>query len=173
MPVHDRYLKVANAPVERPVLIYDGACTFCQMSVLWIAARTGPSVDFVTSQSVRERFSEIPKENFDLAVQFVDRSGDVSSGGVAVLRALACVPSSGTWMLWLYQKVSALAALFEFLYAIVARNRMRVSKLVLLFVGSDVRPARYAIASDLFARLLGFSFFCALVSLWVQWDGLY
>jgi len=173
MPANDRYLTVANAPFEKPVLIYDGECTFCQMSVLRIAAWTGPTVEFVQSQSVRERFPEIPERNFDEAVQFVERSGAVSSGGVAVLRALACVPYTGSWPLWLYRTIPGFAVVLEFFYRIVANNRKLISQAVLKLVGSDVRPARYAIASDLFPRLLGLVYFCAFVSLWAQWDGLY
>lgn len=173
MPATDRYLQVANAPFEKPVLIYDGDCTFCQMSVLRIAAWTGPTVEFVTSQSVRERFPEIPEQNFDAAVQFVERGGAVSSGFAAVLRALACIPITGAFPLWLYQTIPGFAAVLEFFYGLVANNRKLISQVVLKLVGSDVRPARYTIASDLFPRQLGLVYFCALVSLWTQWDGLY
>lgn len=173
MPATDHYLKVANAPFEKPVLIYDGECTFCQMSVLRIAAWTGPTLEFVTSQSVHDRFPEIPEKNFDAGVHFVERGGEVSTSGAAVLRALACVPFTGTWPLWMYQTVPGFAAVLEFFYGIVARNRKLISQVVLKLVGSDVSPARYTIASDLFPRLLGLVYFCALVSLWTQWDGLY
>lgn len=173
MPATDRYLQVANAPFEKPVLIYDGECTFCQMSVLRIAAWTGPTIEFATSQSVRERFPEIPEQNFDAAVQFVERGGAVSSGGAAVLRALACIPITGAFPLWLYRTIPGVAAVLEFFYGLVANNRKLISQAVLKLVGSDVRPARYTIASDLFPRLLGLVYFCALVSLWTQWEGLY
>lgn len=173
MPANDRYLKVANAPFEKPVLIYDGECTFCQMSVLRIAAWTGRTVEFVQSQSVRERFPEIPEQNFDAAVQFVERDGTVSSGGAAVLRSLACVPYSGSWPLWLYRTIPGFSVVLEFFYRIVANNRKLISQAVLKLVGSDVRPARYSIASDFFPRLLGLVYLCAFLSLWVQWDGLY
>jgi hypothetical protein len=68
--------------------------------------------------------------------------------------------------------VPGFAAVTEFAYAMVARNRGVASAGTRLLWGNDVRRPTYFTARAVFLRALGAIYLIAFVSLWVQIDGL-
>src|SRR5439155_2354067 len=79
---------VTHSSLDRPVMIYDGFCNFCRF---WIARwheRTDGKIAYRRSQQVAERFPQIPRSEFERAVQLVEPGGAVTSGADAVFRAL-------------------------------------------------------------------------------------
>ena len=166
-------MAVQSTPPPKPVMIFDGDCRFC---ALWIGRwqqATGDHVEYLPFQDPRvaERFPEIPREQFETAVQLVETNGRVYSAAEAVFRALAHNPRLA-WPLWCYQKSPSLAALAEAGYRFVARRRPLFSALTRLGWGRHVEPPTHFLTRAVFLRSLAVIYFIAFVSLWTQISGL-
>src|SRR3989440_1734259 len=162
--------RVPNPPTK-PLIIWDGECHFCRRWIERWREITRDSVDYATSQESAERFPEIPREQFERSVIYIETDGSVFLGAEAVFRSLRC-RSSRKWLAWSYDHVPGFAAVSESLYRIIAFNRRFASAITRLLWGDDVRPPTYFIARRWFLRAIGLIFLIAFVSLWVQIDGL-
>jgi hypothetical protein len=118
-----------------------------------------------------DRFPEIPREQFQKSVVFVDKDGEVFFAAEAVYRSLR-YRSSRKWLSRSYDRLPAFAALSEIAYKSVARNRGFGSSITWLLWGNDVRPPTYFVSRRWFLRAVGVVYLIAFVSLWVQLDGL-
>src|SRR5438128_497586 len=165
MPLH-----VSN-PLLKPLMIWDGDCHFCRRWIERWREITRGEVDYEISQKVGDRFPEIPREQFERSVIYVETDGAVFSGAEAVFRSLRC-RSSKTWLAWSYYHVRGFASVSESFYKIISLNRRFASAITRLLWGNDVRPPTYFVARRWFLRALGLVFLIAFVSLWVQIDGL-
>jgi lipase maturation factor 1 len=163
-------LRVSNPP-PKPLIIWDGQCHFCRRWIERWREITLGAVDYATSQESAERFPEIPREQFERSVIYIETDGAVYCGAEAVFRSLRC-RSSKRWMAWSYQHVPGFAPLSESLYKIIACNRRFASAVTRLLWGNSVCPPTYFVARRWFLRALGLIFLIAFVSLWVQIDGL-
>jgi len=132
---------------------------------------TRDEVDYAPSQESKERFPEIPREQFERSVILIEPDGAVFFGAEAVVRSLRC-RSSQKWLAWSYDHAPGFAPVSESLYKIIACNRRFASAITRLLWGDDVRPPTYFIARRWFLRTVGLIFLIAFVSLWVQIDGL-
>ncbi len=77
---------VRHPPRDKPLLIYDGDCAFCRR---WIARwnrATGDRVAYAEYQKVEAQFPEIPRADFETAVQLIELDGRALSGADAVFR---------------------------------------------------------------------------------------
>src|SRR5436190_14038631 len=162
--------RVPNPPTK-PLIIWDGECHFCWRWIERWREITRDAVDYATSQESAERFPEIPREQFERSLIYIETDGSVFLGAEAVFRSLRC-RSSRKWLAWSYDHVPGFAAVSESLYRIIAFNRRFASAITRLLWGDDVRPPAYFVARRWFLRALGLIFLIAFVSLWVQIDGL-
>ena len=163
-------LGVSNSP-PKPLLIWDGECHFCRRWVERWREITRDQVDYEISQQIGDRFPEIPREQFERSVIYIETNGDVFFGAEAVCRSLRC-RSSKRWLAWSYEHVPGFAPISESFYQIVASNRKIASAITRLLWGDHVRPPTYFFARRWFLRALGLIFLIAFVSLWVQIAGL-
>jgi len=161
----------ASNPRPKPVIIWDGDCHFCRRWIERWREITRGAVDYAASQDSAERFPEIPREQFERSVIYIETDGSVFSGAEAVFRSLQC-RSSKKWLAWSYYHVPGFAPVSESLYKIISCNRGFASAITRLLWGDDVRPPTYFIARRWFLRAVGLIFLIAFVSLWVQIDGL-
>ncbi len=157
------------SPPSTPLLIWDGECHFCRHWIERWKTLTGGKVDYQTSQEIGSRYPEIPREQFGRSVVLIEPDGAVFTGAEAVCRSLSA--RNRCW-LWAYQHVPGIAAVSDFGYAIISRNRTTASGATRLLWGNDVRRPTYFWARRWFFRLLGVIFLIAFVSLWTQVDGL-
>jgi lipase maturation factor 1 len=162
--------RVASPP-SKPLMIWDGDCHFCRLWIERWRVLTAGEVDYETYQKAATRFPEIPPEQFQRSVVYIDNEGEVFFAAEAVYRSLRC-RSSRKWMAWSYDHVPGFAAISEVAYRIIARHRTFGSAVTRLFWGADVRPPTYFVARRWFLRALGLVYLIAFVSLWVQIDGL-
>ena len=132
---------------------------------------TGDAVDYAPYQEAKAWFPEIPREEFERAVQLIERDGTVYDGAEAVYRSLGH-NRNRTWMTWSYLHVPLFARLSEIAYALIAKHRRTASFLTRLLWGGDVRQPTYNEARRWFLRSLGCVYLIAFLSLWVQIDGL-
>jgi predicted DCC family thiol-disulfide oxidoreductase YuxK len=162
-------LRIAQPP-PKPLLVYDGDCSFCK---LWVARwqdETGDVVDYAPWQATAARFPEVPRTEFERAVQLIEPDGRVWSGAAAVYRALG---AAGRGLnRWSYEHVPGFAAASEFAYRLIAGHRDLAHRVTWLLWGNDVRRPAYFHARDLFLRALGVIYLIAFLSFWLQADGL-
>src|SRR5213592_2865752 len=169
-PLQRNVMRVANPP-SKPLLIWDGECHFCRRWIERWREITGGEVEYATYQEAADRFPEIPLEQFQRAVAFIEPDGKTFFAAEAVYRSLAC-RSSRKWMAWSYGQVPGFAAISEIAYGFIARHRKVGSAFTRVLWGRDVRPPTYFWARRWFLRALGLIYLIAFVSLWVQIDGL-
>ncbi|MEO5969507.1 MAG: lipase maturation factor family protein [Bdellovibrionia bacterium] len=159
---------------EKPLLIYDGECGFCKRWISLWQEMTGPAVEYRPSQEVGKDFPQISAQEFDLSVVLALPSGEIFHGAEAVLRTLVQVPRYAwiTQVLATYKAVPVFAAIMEFCYSLVARNRVFFSWLTWLFYGENVTRPSYLLTRWLFIKGLGVVYLAAFLSLGSQIHGL-
>jgi predicted DCC family thiol-disulfide oxidoreductase YuxK len=154
-------------------MVYDGDCNFCSLWIHRWRHTTGDHLDYLPFQdpSVAVRFPEVPRGQFETAVQLVEPDGCVYGGAEAVFRALAQNPHE-RWLLDWYEHSPVFAHASEWGYRVVARHRTFFSALTLLGWGRHVDPPTHNLVRWAFLRALGVIYLIAFVSLWVQIIGL-
>jgi lipase maturation factor 1 len=154
-------------------MIYDGDCNFCSLWVHRWQTTAGGGLDFVPFQNpvVAVRFPEVPRGQFETAVQLVEQDGQVYGGAEAVFRALALNPDE-QWLLDWYEHSPLFSRVTEWGYRRVARNRGFFSTLTRLAWGRQLDPPTHNLVRWVFLRSLGLIYLVAFVSLWVQIIGL-
>ena len=114
----------------KDVVIYDGACGFCQSQVARIRRLAG-----------RDRFELLPRQSPDLlmrfpmlkaneaaeGMRFVSAEGTPAIGADAVYEIYRRIPRFRA-LAGLY-RVPGLKSFFRLAYFIIARNRLRISRL--------------------------------------------
>jgi predicted DCC family thiol-disulfide oxidoreductase YuxK len=160
-----------NKP-ERPLLIFDGDCSFCRLWIDYWWQITGMRVDYQPSQKVAASYPDIPKEQFDKSVVLILPGGEILSGAEAVFRSLAEAPGY-RWLIWCYDTVPGFAPISEATYALIAAQRDLAYRVTVLLWGRKIEPASYQLTRWLFLRLCGLVYFFAFLSLAFQMTGLY
>jgi predicted DCC family thiol-disulfide oxidoreductase YuxK len=158
-------------PNPRPVMIYDGGCSFCNRWIERWRRRTGPAIDYQPYQQGAASFPRIPVEAFGKAVHLVEPDGRVSRGAAAVFRSFE-LANRLRWLAWAYGSIPGFAAICETVYAAIARHRDFANRLDLLLIGPGTEPTSFRLTGQIFLRSLGIIYIIAFVSLWVQIDGL-
>ncbi len=161
----------SEPPLNVPLLVFDGDCTFCRTWIGYWRQLTGDAIAYAPYQEVAERFPQVPREKFQRAVQLILPDGEVLSAAHAVFRSLAAVPGYA-WLLWAYQHIPGFAWVAEFGYLRVAAKRSFCYHATVWLWGRHPEPATYAIALRWFFRSLGLIYLIAFLSLEVQIQGL-
>lgn len=157
--------------MTKPLLIYDGDCSFCK---LWIARWeqiTKDSIEYEPYQTAAQRFPEIPHEKFTKSVQLITEDNEILDGAYAVVCSLAYDPTK-RWMLWIYDKIPLVGTASEWCYGIIARHRDVAYKLTCLLWGKNLEQPSYLLTRWLFLRLMGLIYLVAFLSLGTQISGL-
>jgi predicted DCC family thiol-disulfide oxidoreductase YuxK len=160
-----------TAPLDRPLLIFDGDCSFCRRWIERWKHLTGGQIDYEPYQSAAQRLPQVPRAEFGKSVYLVEPDGRITRAAEAVFRSLA-LAGQKRYLLWLYEKVPLFGDLTEDIYRLIARNRDPIDTLDRIIVGVETRPATYVLTRALFLRLLGVIYLIAFVSFFVQMDGL-
>ena len=108
-------LRVAKPP-SKPLLVFDGDCHFCGLWIRRWRQVTDDAVAYLPSQDPRiaEQFPEIPRAQFDTAVQLISADGAVCSAAEAVFRSLAHNPY-WRWLLACYESSPMLSTFLRFI----------------------------------------------------------
>jgi predicted DCC family thiol-disulfide oxidoreductase YuxK len=163
--------RIIGSPPDRPILVFDGDCSFCRFWIERWRHRLGKAVDLEPwHPDISQRFPDIPRERFARAVQLIEVHGRVSEGAEAVFRSFALGGCRAP--LWAYQHVPGLALITERAYRVVASHRSFWAAVTTILWGRSTEPSTYARASWLFLRLLGIVYLIAFWSLGVQILGL-
>ncbi|PRY10673.1 putative DCC family thiol-disulfide oxidoreductase YuxK [Pontibacter ummariensis] len=116
---------------EKPILVYDGDCSFCKYWVRRWQRKTGDRVSYVPFQEVPEGFHEISELQFKRSVWLIMEDGRKLHSAAAAFELLAIGGfRAGRW---LYYRVPFASKVFELAYRVVADNRDLFYKLTKLF----------------------------------------
>lgn len=122
-------MSVADEPVlhcafcpERPLLLWDGQCRFCQRWAARLKRLLGARLDCAPYQQRLADFPEIAPEQFDSAVFLILPDGAALHSAAAVYRALALHPLLAL-PYKLYRTVPVFARWSERCYRKVAQRR--------------------------------------------------
>jgi len=159
------------APPHRPLLVFDGDCSFCRFWLARWKSVTGDRLEYAPYQEAAARFPEIPEEEFRRAVQLVLTTGEVFSGAEAAIRTLGEVPGHRHWLA-MYRGIPGARAVTDAAYRFIADHRDFFFRVTRLLWGSVAEKPTYFRASSIFVRLLALCYLAAFLSLWVQVDGL-
>lgn len=108
-----------------PVLIFDGDCAFCTRCVEWMRKRMRRQPAIEPWQRADLEYLGLSPAQCEEALQFVDRSGRVSSGERAVARVL--IHAGRGWkFLGALILVPGIRHIAGLVYRWVARNRHRL-----------------------------------------------
>lgn len=113
------------------VLIYDGDCSMCRASALWLMRRAiaGGATEFeiipCRSPARRQRFPQVSDEACMMAMQLVLPDGRVLAGADAVPEILERIPR-WRWLRRLFD-LPGVRPVARRVYGWIARNRMRLS----------------------------------------------
>ncbi len=160
-----------NEEPVRPVMIYDGDCTFCRTWIEYWQRLTGDQVEYAPFQAAADRFPHIPRSAFESAVHLIWPEGSVFTGAHAVFKTLACVPRY-RWLLGAYDRFPGFAPLTERAYRLVAAHRDFFYWLTRLLWGKRLQPATFDLTRWLFLKALAIVYFCAFLSFALQATGL-
>jgi predicted DCC family thiol-disulfide oxidoreductase YuxK len=158
-------------PPSRPLLVFDGDCTFCRAWIGYWKRLTGDAIAYAPYQETAERFPQFPRESFARAVQLILPDGERFSAAHAVFRSLALVPGYA-WLLWAYRRVPGFAAVAEWVYRQIAAHRSLGYRATVVLWGKEPEPATYEATVRWFFRALGLIYLIAFLSLEVQIAGL-
>lgn len=119
---------VRHPPSDRPLLVYDGDCQFCRRWIARWQQGTGERVAYREYQEVAAQFPEIPRADFENAVQWIDLDGRVLSGADAVFRLFDFAGKDGGLPRWL-RRLPGFMPLARAAYRFVASRRAFFSRL--------------------------------------------
>lgn len=157
--------------MPRPLLIYDGDCSFCRYCVDYARSLTGAAVDYRPYQDVYRDFPGISEAEFRASIQLVQPDGSVTRGARAAFRALALGGNSRFWAAC-YDRVPPFAAASEWCYRQVAQRRRACHRLCRLLFGDSLQAAPAHLTAFLFLRLLALVYLAAFASFALQAQGL-
>jgi predicted DCC family thiol-disulfide oxidoreductase YuxK len=158
-------------PLDRPLLIFDGDCLFCQAWLEYWKRLTGDRVLYAPYQEAHTRFPHISLEEFASSLTMIMPDGEVRRGAGAVCSVLDVVPEK-RWLLWFYQHIPGVEAVSETIYNVTARHRSFAYRVTRLLWGIPLELETYRASSWLFLRLLGVIYVIAFASFGVQAAGL-
>ncbi len=155
----------------RPLLVYDGDCGFCSYAVDYARAVTFERIDYEPYQSAGARYPAVSDADFARQIYLFNPDGSFTTAGRAALTCLALEPRLRGW-LFCYRFIPGFAWLTELAYQWTARHRGFALRLSRLFFGNQLRPLDYQRTTSIIVRATGVLAACALMSWWVQAEGL-
>lgn len=162
---------MSEESLVRPLLVFDGECSFCRAWVDFWKLLTGDSIDYAPYQEVGSRFPNIVREQFATAVQLIFPNGEVRSGAHAVFTTLATVRGKHL-PLWAYENIPGFAAASEASYGVCACHRSFFYGVTKFLWGIPIEPETYRTSTWIFLRALGAVYLIAFCSFGVQAAGL-
>jgi hypothetical protein len=140
---------------------------------MWVGygqSLTGQRVDYLPYQSAASRFPDVPREDFQKAVQYFE--GDRRTQAAEAVFRLIALARGYAWLLWLYRHLPGFAPITEFLYRFIAAHRNAGYRITRILWGTTVERPSYVIASRAFARSTALIYVVAFASFGSQVRGL-
>jgi len=162
---------MVERPPDRPLVIFDGDCSFCKAWIEYWRQLSADRVVYVPYQALGDSFPDIPREQCKAAVQLVLPDGQLLAGAHAVFQLLALVPGKAS-LLWLYKNAPGFAPISNAGYRLIARHRSLGFRVTKFLWGIPVELESFGVAGWIFLRLLGLIYLIAFLSFGTQAGGL-
>lgn len=130
-----RHARTIKQLPSRDVVAFDGECRFCRFWVPRADRWTAFHYEWQPSQSISKSLPEIPKEDFDAALQLAEADGKVYAGADALVRMFTL---HGGWRApWcrFFSVIPGAMPLLRSGYTVVAKHRTFFSMLSRLVWG--------------------------------------
>lgn len=123
-------------PEEKPILVWDGACGFCNYWVTrWEQISEG-KINFQTYQKIAEQFRDIPLKEFKKASRLITTEGRVYSGPDSAYMSYYISNPKSPWHRW-YVHHKWFQKLSDSGYNFIAKHRSFFFKLTKAMLGSN------------------------------------
>jgi predicted DCC family thiol-disulfide oxidoreductase YuxK len=156
---------------SRPILVYDGDCTFCGVWVRYWQRRTADRLEYVPAQRIAERVPGLSPEEFRESVGLLYPDGRRFRGAEAVFH-LMHEGYEVRWPLMLCDRLPGFSHLAEAGYRVIADHRSFFYGVTRLLWGKEVEPPISGLTRSVFLRGLAVVYFIAFASLVPQLVGL-
>ena len=133
------FQKIASTihpPSARPVMLWDGDCSFCKYWVTRWQTITGDLIEFIPYQEGAKRFPDIDENLFRQASRLIDSDGLIYSGPDSAYRSVYLAGKYKMLHRW-YSGSSPFRSLSDSLYNIIAQRRNIMFRLTKAMWGSD------------------------------------
>lgn len=120
-------MTITRTKPERDTVLFDGECGFCRQRVANLRwADRGHRLAFLSlhDENVARDFPEVPRARLHDEMVVIDTRGEVRGGAVAVRYLSRKLPL--LWPLALVLHIPGSLPVWNWLYRLVARNRMRL-----------------------------------------------
>ncbi|MBZ6093399.1 MULTISPECIES: thiol-disulfide oxidoreductase DCC family protein [Streptomyces] len=115
-----------KAPAQRPVLVFDGDCGFCQAAIQQIRVRARPRITAASWQSLPDALVERHLQRLDREVVLLDGERALCGGAAALSRFLGSSPTRRYRMVAFGLRLPVISLLARQVYRWVAVNRHRM-----------------------------------------------
>jgi len=160
-----------DCTTDRPLVVWDGDCTFCRRWMKRFHALAGNRLDFAPLQEAAEHFPTIPRADFERAIHLITPDGASVSGAEAMFGVMDRL-GLRRWPVRLYRHVPPFRGLSEAVYRWIAGHRSAANWLSTLAWGRVETPSTWLLTRRIFLRLMGLIYLAAFVSLGRQVHGL-
>ncbi len=132
-----KFEKTAYPPNEKPMMVWDGECGFCNYWITRWKSKTEDRIDYQTFQQVAENYKDIPLKEFKKASRLIETDGSVFSGPDSAYRSFTYFEKEDSrWHLW-YSKYKWFTYLSDHTYNYIAKHRGFFFFLTKIFFGKD------------------------------------
>ena len=138
----EKYKRTDYRP-EKPLLIWDGACSFCQYWKLRLQKITGDKVRYEPYQKIAEEIPDISEKGFEEAVRLIETDGKVYDGPDAAYQLLTYSNQPLNFSRW-YHGVPSFRLVSDHAYAFISKRRSSMFSLTKLLWGKNpAKPKNY------------------------------
>lgn len=142
MPDYQALKHTAFPPRERPLMVWDGQCAFCEYWIkFWQKAAQG-RIDFTSYQALGDRFPDINRRHFMLASRLIETDGQIYSGAGSAFRSFNYFFKPWSFLDRWYRHQAWFRRLCDAIYHWVTQHRDRLFKLMPYLFGHDSTQMR-------------------------------
>lgn len=124
-------------PPERPMMVWDGKCGFCNYWIRRWKSKTGDRINYKTFQEIAGHFKDIPLKEFKKASRLIEPNGLVYSGPDSAFRSFTYFENTDyRWHRW-YSEYKWFATLSNHGYNFIAKHRGCMFTITKIFFGKN------------------------------------
>lgn len=125
---------------SKPILVWDGDCTFCKFWKTRWELKTKQKIKYATYQEVSNCFKDIPLKEFKKSSKLIETNGNVYNGPDSAYRSLF-VAGNKKWH-QLYHYSSLFQKISDHAYNHIAKNRSFYYKVTILCFGKNPKSIK-------------------------------
>lgn len=129
--------KTAFPPLEKPVMVWDGNCGFCNYWITRWKSKTGDRIHYKTFQEVSKNYPDIPLKEFKKASRLIEMDGQIYSGPNSAYRSFLYFNKPNEKWHWWYSESGWFTYLSDHTYNFIAKHRSIMFTLTKILFGKN------------------------------------